>query len=146
MNEKIISKLIGLVGACENNSKTDNTDAVVMDALLCSLDTTAEAADTDRIVSEIEGEKYTISPNCKTCPTPCGNTSDYDMKRFHDNLSLFDIKLKLLQEAVSLTQRLSAAGKGELPLEIYQAVSFLRYELAEDSYINLINKLRKMEV
>lgn len=51
--DKIISALIGLVGACNNNPKTENTDRLVIKAL-------ASASDPDAVndtVSEIRKEK-----------------------------------------------------------------------------------------
>lgn len=30
MNDRIVSSLVGLVGACANNGKTENTDSVIL--------------------------------------------------------------------------------------------------------------------
>ena len=84
MNEKIISALVGLAGVVGNNGKTKHTDSIVMNALLNCY----SPADEDAIVTAIRKDKYTISPNCETCPTPCGNTSDYDMTKFLRTMSL----------------------------------------------------------
>lgn len=142
MNEKIISALIGLCGACSNNGKTENTDAIVAKALQNCFGETNE----DAIAAEIHSEKFTISPNCATCPTPCGNTSDYDMEKIHAQKELKNIKTELLQEAITLTEKISVSGKTELPEEIYLAISYFGYELMEDSYRNLIQTLKQMEV
>ena len=100
----------------------------------------------DEIVAEIIKEKYAISPNCETCPTPCGNTSDYDMAKFIHNLELKTVKEELIAETVALATRINNSVKTELPEAIYKAISFFGYELSVDSYKNLINTLRKMEV
>ena len=83
MNEKIISALVGLAGAIGNNGKTEYTDLIVMNALL----------------------------NCETCPTPCGNTSDYDIEKFLQNKELKAIKEELIAETVALAKRVHSSGK-----------------------------------
>ena len=98
------------------------------------------------ITGEIIKEKYTISPNCKTCPTPCGNTSDYDMAKFIPNLELKTVKEELIAETVALATRINNSLKTKLPEAIYKAISFFGYELSVDSYKDLINTLKKMEV
>lgn len=93
MNEKIISALVGLAGAIGNNGKTEQTDSVVINALLNCYSSTDE----DTIVTAIIKDKYTISPNCETCPTPCGNTSNYDMTKeeIYKAISFFGYELSL---------------------------------------------------
>ena len=142
MNEKIISALIGLAGACGNNEKTKYTDSIVLNALLNCY----SSADEDAIVNAITRDKYTISPNCETCPTPCGNTSDYDMEKFHQNQTLKAVKEELIKETVALAIRLHNSSKEELPDEIYKAISFFGYELSLASYRDLINTLIQLEV
>lgn len=142
MNEKIISSLVGLARACGNNGKTEDTDSIVMNALL-RCDSSAEEG---AIVSAIRKEKYIISPNCETCLTPCGNTADYDMEMFHQNKELKGIKEDLIRETAALAARLSSSLKTELPEEIYKAISYFGYELSVDSYKDLIHTLTQMEV
>lgn len=71
-----------MVGACNNNPKTENTDLVVVKALaFSSLYPDCGNDDLQRIIDEIYTEKYTVAPGCAQCAMPCGNTSDYDMER-----------------------------------------------------------------
>lgn len=142
MNERIISALVGLTGACGNNGKTKCTDSIVKNALLNCY----SVVDEDEIVSAIIKEKYTIAPNCEICSVPCGNTSDYDMEKFHQNKELKAIKEELIKETVELVKRLDNSSKIELPIEIYKSISYFGYDLSFDSYQELINTLRKMMV
>ena len=32
------------------------------------------------MIAKVHAEKERVVPNCATCASPCGNTSDYDMK------------------------------------------------------------------
>lgn len=142
MNEKIISTLVGLSGAVTNNEKTENTDMVVMKALsLCFAD-----CDCEEIISEIRKEKYIISPGCETCPSPCTNTSDYELRKFHENEELREIKEEMLCEAVRLIGRIAAGGKNEVPEIIYQAIAYFGCELSKEDYRKLIDKIKITEV
>ncbi len=134
-NPRIISALIGLCGAIGNNGKTEQTDSIVMQALL--------DADSEEIVSRIHKEKFTISPNCADCQFPCGNTSDYDMKRFyHATQEEIQSKLEMLDELKNLMRRLQRENCPRLPDAAYQAIAYLGYELAAESYQKLTEELK----
>lgn len=77
--DRIISALIGLVGAMSNNGKTERTDSVVREAFLRLTDGDNE----EETVQKIHVEKFAIAPDCANCLNPCGNTSDYDMAQFY---------------------------------------------------------------
>ena len=77
--DRIISALIGLVGAMSNNGKTERTDSVVREAFLRLTDGDSE----EETVQKIHAEKFAIAPDCTNCLNPCGNTSDYDMAQFY---------------------------------------------------------------
>lgn len=76
----------------------------------------------------------------------CGNTSDYDMNKFHNNEELKPLKEELLRETVDLVRRINYSQKSDLPEEIYRVISFFGYELAENSYRYLIEALKQKEV
>ena len=132
---RIISALIGLCGAVGNNGKTEQTDRIVMQALL--------DADSEEMVSRIHQEKFTISPNCAACQFPCGNTSDYDMGRFYDaTKEEIQSKLALLEELKNLIRRLQKENRTRLPDAAYQAIACLGYGLAAESYQKLTEELK----
>ena len=60
--DRIISALIGLVGAVSNNGKTEQTDVVVREALLHRNDPTME----ESLVQKIHELKNVIAPDCVT--------------------------------------------------------------------------------
>ena len=95
---EIISALIGLIGACNNNPKTENTDYVVIKALAFSPEPSETGNKTlQAFIEEIHTEKYIVAPSCATCQAPCGNTSDYDMDRIYGaETEIRDLKLKIL--------------------------------------------------
>ena len=82
--DHIISALIGLVGACNNNPKTENTDTIVLKGLaFLSGSLSYDDKILQDIIGEIYAEKNVIAPECAVCAMPCGNTSDYDMNRIY---------------------------------------------------------------
>lgn len=135
MNQKkILSALIGLVGAVSTNGKTENTDSVMITALL--------SEDSEEVVTAIQKEKYQIAPNCETCQSPCGNTSDYDLNQF-DRWS-GEIKLlkeEIIEKLVEVAR--SCKSSGQLPETVYKAIAYLGYELQMDSYQLLLEELKK---
>lgn len=129
-NLKNIAALIGLVGAVNNNGKTENTDNIVREAL--------SSVDSDEIINRIHEEKYIISPNCRNCTSPCGNTSDYDLDKLNNNtLEIKQLKFKVIDELVNVMNKVS----GEIPDVVYKAISYLGYDMVPESYIKLIDEL-----
>jgi hypothetical protein len=129
-NKRILSALIGLAGAVGSNGKTEHTDAIVRAALL--------AVDSDAQVELIHSEKYAISPNCETCQFPCGNTSDYDMEKFDQAPE--EIR-KMKEQLIEEIKRIAAGDR--LPDAVYKAISYLGYDLNQESYEVLLEELKK---
>ena len=139
--------MIGLVGAVSNNGKTENTDRVVAEALA--------AEDSEETLQRIHEEKFRIAPDCATCLTPCGNTSDFDMDRFDAGsekiISLKQELIHTLQEYVLQTNALqtgvlqdcSSSNSFELSDTVYQSIAYLGYDMEEDAYRELIDELRQ---
>ena len=154
--EHIISTLIGLVGACETNPKTSNTDTLIIKALVFpfmeykTLD--EKTLLSQEIINEIYIEKNKISPNCAQCSSPCGNTSDYDMQRIYKAKEpIRKLKLQLLSELQNLALHLYqhpnqiTTSESEI-LFLYKALSFLGCDREEEAFIQILeeaNHLRK---
>lgn len=146
---KIISALIGLVGACNNNPQTENTDRVIIKALAFPQIQSEVAAETLRaLIEEIHTEKYTIAPNCAVCQTPCGNTSDYDMNRIYNaDTDVRDLKLKMLSAlkelAADLYSRQKQDALSEESMEIfYKVLSYISFDMEKDSLITFWNEVQ----
>lgn len=84
LQDLLTGALIGLVKACGTNPKTENTDAIVVEGLAMTSpdfpDGDLTEADLASFIAKVRDEKYTVSPGCRLCAAPCGNTSDFDMK------------------------------------------------------------------
>ena len=148
MDLKVLSALIGLCGAVSNNGKTENTDRVVLEVIL--------SQEPEKAVRRIHEEKYKISPDCASCPTPCGNTSDGDLSRWNEAPE----HIRRLKEEVmaglgrmaearakSMTENLCRTQEPEVPEVVYRAISWLGYvslnfELGEETGRELLEEIK----
>lgn len=149
---KIISALIGLVGACNNNPKTADTDSLVIKALAFPLlypgyDDKALR----KIVDDVHSEKNSVAPGCAECTAPCGNTSDYDMRRIYQaDDEIRTLKLQILDKL----QKLAAyACRNQESVRIlytdseffYKALSYVSYDMDEADLLALLDEAEKIE-
>ena len=132
MYRKTLSALIGLVGAESNNGKTEDTDAIVRQALL-----RMHEEDWSQRIRE---EKFRIAPNCATCSAPCGNTSDYPMERFE---SWSADQRAIREQVIGELQRIASLEGDALPEIVYRAIAYIGYDLEEDAYQRLLEDMKK---
>lgn len=131
--DRIISALIGLVGAVSNNGKTEQTDQVIQEAFLRLTDADSEEA----TVEKIHREKFSIAPDCATCQNPCGNTSDYDMTQFHGaDAKIIAAKRELIE---AIRRKLSLSET--VPETVYQGIAYLGYDLEPESYAQIQSRI-----
>lgn len=149
-DDKIISALIGLIGACNNNPKTENTDKVIIKALALPV-FQSETSDENlqALIEEIYTEKYTVAPGCATCQTPCGNTSDYDMNRIYDaEADIRDLKLKILSALKELATELYSLQKWDtVPVEsmdiFYKALLYVSFDMEREGLLTFWNEVQE---
>ena len=128
MYRKTLSALIGLVGAESNNGKTEDTDAIVRQALLRMHE--------EDWSERIREEKFRIAPNCATCSAPCGNTSDYPMEKMESWSAI-------REQGIGELQRIAATEGDTLPEIVYRAIAYIGYDLEEDAYQRLLEDMKK---
>lgn len=150
--DKIISALIGLVGACNNNPKTADTDSLVIKALAFPL-IFPECDDRalQEIVNDIYLEKNSVAPGCAVCTTPCGNTSDYDMNRIYEaDDKIRKTKLQILEKLQKLAVSIYCNQKSEIIPYIdneffYKALSYISYDIEEAALLELLEEAETIE-
>lgn len=146
--DRIISTLVGLAGACSNNGKTENTDLLVLRALafplLCP---NYDEEELCRIVDEIYSEKKTIAPNCFECMNPCGNTSDYDMNRIYEaEEGIREVKLQILEKIRKMAFYVFNKYESEMDIDFfYKALLYIGNDISEENLHHLLSKAEKME-
>ena len=143
--DNVISALIGLVGACNNKPKTENTNGLVLSVLASSSDD----SETD-LIEQIRAEKNVIAPGCATCATPCGNTSDYNMSRIYNaEPTLRDLKLQALAEIRQLATNFLQKGASltdENTHIFYKALSYVSYDVSEQTLNALIEEIQQTKL
>lgn len=146
---RIISALIGLVGACNNNPKTENTDRLVIKALAFpSVHPEADGETLQALIEAIHAEKYTIASGCAGCQSPCGNTSDYDMDRIYKaEADIRELKLKMLSALEESAADLYSRRKSDEPpaecMEIfYKVLTYISFDMGKDSLLTFWNEIR----
>ena len=142
-NEQVISALLGLVGACNSNPKTPNTDHLILRALVVSY-TGMDDFTINEIMDAIYAEKNRIAPGCASCMSPCGNTSDYDMNLLYNAAEdIRQIKLQIISElqsiAVEHNRNLTAPKDFSI---FYKALSYIRYDRKLEEYKQLLDELQ----
>jgi len=131
MNKNVISALIGLVGAISNNGKSESTDSVIRSALLNC---------TDDEIKKIHQEKFKISPDCASCKSPCGNTSDYPVELMDKwPTEQRNLKEQIMAEIIRIAK--NTDSDSELPEIILKAIAYIGYDLEDDAYIKLLEEM-----
>ena len=152
IEDKIISALIGLAGACSNNPKTADTDGLMIKALAFPL-TCPEYDDKmlQEIINDIYSEKYTVAPGCAECTAPCGNTSDYDMSRIYEaSEKIRKVKLAVLEKLQKLAADVYRSQKaGITPYTdsgfFYKALLYVSYDMDEAALLGLLEEAEHIE-
>lgn len=150
--DRIISALIGLVGACSNNPKTAETDRLLIRALAFPLLRPEYDDEALReIVDEIYSEKNSVAPGCSVCAAPCGNTSDYDMRRIYEaDEKIRKVKLQILEKLQKLAAyvwcnqesgKISYTDSGFF----YKALSYVSYDMDEADLLGILDEAEKIE-
>lgn len=150
--DKIISALIGLIGACSNNPKTAGTDSLVIKALAFPLLCPGYDDKALReIVDDIHSEKNSVAPGCAMCTAPCGNTSDYDMRRIYEADDIIrKVKLQILEEIQKLAAYVCCNPEfGRTSCTdnslFYKALSYVSYDMDEAGLLELLEEVKKIE-
>ncbi len=110
---KLLGALIGLARVCSTNDETESTRRVIAKGLLSLHRDSGMQGQVEALAEEVRKDKYSIVPNCALCASPCGRTSDFDIKE----LRLYPEKIVYLKEILAdrLIELSPTAGKLLVP-------------------------------
>ena len=83
LQDELTGALIGLARAVDGNEvlKTAETDQLVIKGLFTTVTNANFNEETVRILlKKVRDEIHRIVPDCSVCASPCGRTSEYDMR------------------------------------------------------------------
>ena len=98
MDQIVIAACFGLARVCAANTKTPDTEKILMDVL-------HSENDPQQLTALIHEEKDKISPGCKLCQSRCGNTDDIFVEMKEDSFMKKSFDLCLLFEGRSAAIR-----------------------------------------
>lgn len=86
LQDELTGALIGLAKACGNNPRLDNTTRIIVEGLFTTITNVNFNDETLKdMIGRVREEKDKILPDCSSCLSVCGNTTDYDMKEIWDS-------------------------------------------------------------
>ena len=130
-DEAVVSALIGLAGACNNNPKTPRTDRLLLEALAGEQDAAA-----------VRAEKFAVAPDCAVCRNPCGNTFDYDPERLYNaDAEVREAKLRILAVLREAAALLLHRQQTEVEI-LYKALLYVGSDLEIDVLRTLLEELQ----
>ena len=146
LQDELTGALIGLAKACGNNPKTENTDRIIIEGLFTTVTNVNFNAETlTAMIQAVNEEKTKIVPNCSSCMSPCGNTSNYDMKNLwnepdEDIRSLKSLILFGIRGMAAYAYHAMVLGYTDETVNsfFYKALSFISYDLEMEHLLPVV--------
>lgn len=150
LQDELTGALIGLAHACENNPKTEATDALVLEGLFTTI-TNVNFDDEviQGLIDRVNEEKNRIVPNCLSCESRCGNTDNYDMSQIWDAdpdiRSLKSLILFGIRGIAAYAYHAHVLGRHseEVSNFLYKALSVLGYEMTMEDLLPVVMETGK---
>ena len=146
LQDELTGALIGLAKACGNNPKTENTDRIIIEGLFTTVTNVNFNAETlTAMIQAVNEEKTKVVPNCSSCMSPCGNTSNYDMKNLwnepdEDIRSLKSLILFGIRGMAAYAYHAMVLGYTDETVNsfFYKALSFISYDLEMENLLPVV--------
>lgn len=105
LRKELLGALIALAKTSNNNPKTEHTDRILIEGLVAIKTQSFEEEMLKKKLTMARQEKHVISPNCSTCASPCGNTSEYDIDLWKEEEEICqEIKAEMIGEILGMAQ------------------------------------------
>ncbi len=121
MDQIVIAACFGLARVCAANTKTPNTEKILMDVL-------HSENDPQQLIALIHEEKDKISPGCKLCQSRCGNTDDIFVEMKEDSFMKKSFDLCFQTKNASL---------------VLEAFARISYQMDDAEYKDIYRRLKE---
>lgn len=145
LQDELTGALIGLAKSCGNNPKTEDTTGILIEGLFTTITNVNFNDETLReMIAKVHAEKQRIVPNCATCASPCGNTSDYEMKKLwnadEDIRSLKSLILFGIRGMAAYAYHAAVLGYQDEDVNdfFYKALSILGYDMDMEQLLPVV--------
>ena len=86
LQDRLLGCLIGLARAADGNPEVPpSVDLAMLEGLAALFPAGQDSQSLEALIQQVTEAKRTLAPDCFTCASPCGRTSDYDMKTLWDS-------------------------------------------------------------
>ena len=146
---ELFGALIGLSRATFGNEDlmTSSTFAVVLEGLkAASPESTGSPDQLSDLIRRVNEEKYKLVPSCYYCSSPCGRTSNYDMKLLDTAAEdVRSLKFFILSELCDLAARLDSAAHSLPTFEalVYRALACIGEDWNADELSTVLTEIRQ---
>ena len=151
LQDELTGALIGLVRSCGNNTKTENTDEIIIEGLVHTItNSNIGVAALKAMIEKVREEKNTVAPYCAVCAAPCCNTSEYDVS----NIWKHEADVRGVETAILFGIREMAAiiypavvmGKMDAGVNefFYKALCMISYGMSKEDLFPVVLELGAM--
>lgn len=123
-NRELVGAMIGLARVVIAYEKTQAASDLLLEAFTMFKNDTI----TDDMIIRIHEEKYSISPGCRSCKSPCGNTDDYDFEDYDRDMVMKQIKTLLWYQLVYYGSKEETYANEKLEDFIYNGLYTMKEE------------------
>lgn len=145
LQDELTGALIGLAKACGNNSKTEDTDKIIIEGLFTTITNVNFNDETlKEMIERVHAEKNKIVPDCSVCAAPCGNTDDYNMNHlWNDNEDIRSLKSLILfgirgMAAYAYHAMVLDYTDSEVNHFFYKALSIISYDMEMEKLLPIV--------
>lgn len=153
LQDELTGALIGLAKSCGNHQMLPTTTKIIAEGLFATM--TREKYNDQvlvEMIKKVREEKSRVAPNCSSCLSVCGNTSDYDMKeiweaeediRSFKSLILFGIRGMAVYAYPAMV-----LGNEEEAVNhfFYKALSVISYDLTVEQLLPVVLEAGEMNL
>ncbi len=147
--DELTGAMIGLAKSCGNHQKLPTTTAILVEGLFTTVFNTTDDG-LKEMIQRVREEKVRVAPNCSTCLSVCGNTSDFDMKEMlNDDQDIQSLKSLILLGVKGLAayayQALQLNYEDEkVNYFFYKALCMISYDLTMEQLLPVALELGEM--
>ncbi|MBQ8625779.1 MAG: hypothetical protein IJ419_06445 [Agathobacter sp.] len=149
LRKELLGATIALAKTCGNNPKTENTDRIIIEALVAVRTEDFEETMLEKKLEMVRQEKHIIAPNCSTCAHPCGNTVEYDLDLLKkDDDECRELKEQLLKEIQELAVEFYRAMLMHVNISkhmeiFYKVLEVVTYRMETENLESILEEIRE---